>query len=106
MHRYHLTFPDGSSCLCLVMEPTTPAEDEAGIRSIFHAGQQMTVERFIPAIPEKLPWRRDGQTWRLGRFVLTKLDSGLLRVEWPGGQAEGGKDEIKDTVRRNWSEGI
>lgn len=88
------------------METTTEAEDEAGIRSIFHCGDQMLIERIIPPCPEKLPWRRDGNLWRIGRFELTRVMDGMFRLTWPRGSIDGGKDVISAAVRNHWGEGV
>lgn len=101
MHILDLTFTDGKRCRCIVMEPETEEEDAAGIRSIFQ-GRVASIERRVPECPEKLPWRRDGKVWRIGRFELTRIGEGRFRVTWPGGSTEGGKDEISQAVRENW----
>lgn len=102
MHIHDLTFTDGKRCRCVVMEPEGELIDQAGIRSIFLDGYVASVERIIKPPPDKLPWRRDGQVWRIGQFELTRLDAGIFRVTWPGGSAEGGKDEVSAAVRENW----
>jgi len=105
MHNYNLTFTDGKRSRCIVMEPKTEAEDSAGIASIF-CGRLAGIERIIPDCPEKLPWKRDPSSgcWRLHRFTLRK-DGAQWVVEWPGGSAAGGKDEVSAAVRENWNEG-
>jgi hypothetical protein len=96
MHSYDLVFADGKRCRYL-----DPDEDGL-IPSNFHSGYLVSVERIIPPIPEKLPWRRTGaKEWRIGKFVLVRLDDGF-EVSWPGGSACGGKEEVSKAVRENW----
>lgn len=102
MHIYDLTFADGKRCRSIVMEPTTEQEDCAGMRSMFRDGYVLTMDRIIPPPPARLPWRRDGDCWRIGLFELRRLESGLFRVTWPGGSVEGGKEEVSAVVRGNW----
>lgn len=107
MNFYDLTFSDGKTGRCIVMEPDAdPAVDVAGVHSIFHDGYLASMTRVIGDPPARLPWKRDGQAWRLGSFELIKLDGGRFRVTWPNGSEEGGKDEISAAVRENWSKGI
>lgn len=104
MHILDLSFADGKRCRCIVMEPTTAEEDAAAVRSMFHAGYLVAVERVMPRPPAKLPWRRDGSGgWVLHGFRLDKLEAGRFRVVWPGGEVEGGKDEVSEAVRANWA---
>lgn len=108
MHILDLKFSDGRACRCIVMEPETDKSDQAGIRSIFHEGYLAGIERRIPPCPEKLSWKRDhaagDPVWRLHRFTLRK-DGAEWLVEWPGGSARGGKDEVSSAVRENWASG-
>lgn len=107
MKSYDITFTDGKTCRCIIMEPDAdPAIDVAGVHSIFHAGYLSSMTRVIGEPPAKLPWRRDGSIWRIGSFELTKLEAGWFRVTWPGGSDEGGKDDISAVVRENWSDGV
>lgn len=106
MHIYQLTFADGKQCRSIVMEPAEdPAEDVEGVRSIFRPDYLISMDRIIAPPPAKLPWKRDGDCWRIGRFKLVRLAAGLFRVEWPGGSAEGGKDKVSSAVRENWEKG-
>lgn len=108
MQILDLTFSDGRACRCIVMEPTTDAEDQAGIRSIFCEGYLVSIERQIPQCPEKLPWRRDRSSpeplWRLARFELRK-DGDQWRLGWPFGSITGSRDEVSAGVRDNWRDG-
>lgn len=106
MNIYDLTFTDGKRCRCLVMEPAADEqEDLDGVRTMFHAGYLQSMERIIAPPPDKLPWRRDGDCWRIGRFELRRTGDGLFSVTWPGGEASGGKDEVSAAVRGNWRYG-
>lgn len=73
---------------------------------MFGADRLESMRRIIAPPPENLPWKRDGDIWRLHRFELRKLESGSFRCEWPGGSIEGGKDAISSAVREHWSEGV
>lgn len=107
MNFYDLTFTDGKTGRCIVMVPDAdPAVDVAGVHSIFRDGYLTSMTRVIGEPPAKLPWKRDGAGWRIGSFRLGRLDAGRFRVTWPGGSAEGGKEEISQAVRRNWAKGI
>lgn len=105
MHIHHLTFADGKTCTALVMEPSDiPGEDERGITNIFHPGYLARMERVVPEPPSKLPWKRQGDRWVLGRFVLRRQEEVFL-LEWPGGSIVGGKEEVSSAVRENWKDG-
>lgn len=100
MKFYDLEFSDGKRCRMIDpdgdgLEPTN-----------FQPGYMVSMTRIIGEPPAKLPWKRDGQAWRIGSFELVKLESGRFRVTWPDGSAEGGKDEISQAVRENWAKGI
>lgn len=105
MHIYDLKFSDGKSCRSIVMEPTTEAEDCAGITRIFADGYLVSLERIVPPIPDKLLWRRDSRVWRLHRFELGRLAAGSFRVTWPDGSCEGDAEAVKQAVRDNWRYG-
>lgn len=106
MNFYDLTFTDGKTGRCIVMEPDAdPAVDVAGVHSIFRDGYLASMALVIGEPPDRLPWKRDGSAWRIGSFVLAKLAPDLFRVTWPGGEATGGKEEISAAVRENWTNG-
>lgn len=107
MKVFDLDFTDGKRCRCIVMEPLDDEDaDKKGVQSIFHPGYVTGMRRIIAPPPEKLPWKRDGDVWRMHRFELRKLESGSFRCEWPDGSIEGGKDAISSAVREHWSEGV
>lgn len=106
MHIYDLTLSTGKRCRCLVMDPQGEDIDQDGIRSIFREGQVASLERIVMPPPERLPWRRDGKVWRIGRFELRKLEGGEFVVTWPGGEVRGGKDQVSAAVREHWREGV
>lgn len=109
MRSYDIVFSDGKKCRCLAPEEGAEEQDRAALADIFcRDGHIVSITRCIPPVPEKLPWRLDraAKCWRLGRFVLTKPDGGKLRLEWPGGQLEGGKDEVRAAVVENWTVGV
>ena len=91
MHTYQLTFADGKTCRCIIMEPEEdPAVDVLGVHSIFAPGYLVTMDRVIAPPPERLPWKRDGAVWRLS---------------WPGGGVYGTKEQVSAAVRENWTSG-
>lgn len=103
---FDLTFTDGKACRYLCPDPEATEETErASLEAIF-CGRLASMVRIIAPPPEKLPWKRGGDgAWWLHRFRLSKLDSGLFRLDWPDGSAEGEKDEISAAVRLNWEKG-
>lgn len=103
MQILDLTFTNGQRCRCIVMDPQSNAEDEAGIRSIF-CGRLEAVERRIPECPEKLPWKRDGSVFRLARFTLEKSGD-QWRLTWPDGEVVGDREVVSAAVRENWEFG-
>lgn len=108
MRSYDIVFSDGKRCRCLAPEDETAEQDMAALADIFcREGYIVSITRCIPPIPEKLPWRLDraAKCWRLGQFVLTKLEDGALRLEWPGGHMEGSKEEVRQAVVENWALG-
>lgn len=107
MKVFDLDFTDGKRCRCIVMEPLDDEDsDKKGVQSIFHPGYVTGMRRIIAPPSEKLPWKREGDVWRLHRFELRKFESGSFRCEWPGGSVEGGKDAISSAVREHWAEGV
>lgn len=108
MKSYDLAFSDGKRCRCLIPEPAeTEAEDIASVSGIFTApGYLVSVQRYIPPIPAKLPWRRDNAAgcWRLARFELRKA-CGEFALAWPGGSMTGTKDQVRQAVEDNWADG-
>lgn len=106
MHIYDLSFSDGKSCRCIVMEPCAdPACDISGVTNIFAPSYLASMQRVIQPPPDRLSWKRKGNSWVIARFVLTRVSEGLFKCEWPGGSAEGDKDAISAAVRANWSSG-
>lgn len=109
MHTYQLKFADGRACRCIVMEPESdPSVDISGVHSIFQSGYLVSMERVIAPPPAKLPWRRDGDAWRIGSFELRKEAGGLggWLLTWPGGELRSSnRDEIAAAVRENWLKG-
>lgn len=108
MQIFNLTFADGKRCTCLIPDPLDSDEANAkDLGGIFQPGYMISAERVIPKPPTKLPWKavRKG-AWSLGQFVLERIDGGKFRCSWPGGEAVGGKDEISNAVRLNWSFGV
>ena len=101
MRSYDLVFSDGKRCRMIDME----GDGERPTNFDNQPGYLAEMERVIAPPPEKLPWRKDGDVWRIGLFVLSKLESGRFRVEWPGGSMEGGKAEVSAAVRENWKDG-
>lgn len=98
MKTFDLTFSDGKRCRLIDMEgdglpPTN-----------FHEGYLVGFERVIEPPPAKLPWKKDGDVWRIEGFTLRKLDGGRFRVEWDGGSVDGGKDDVSRAVRENWKD--
>lgn len=108
MNFYDLTFSDGKTGRCIVMNLTQiQPVDVAGVHSIFHDGYLASMTRVIGDPPARLPWKRQTATlWTLGRFALSKLPDGKFHCFWPGGEVTGGKDEISEAVRENWADGI
>lgn len=110
MHTYQLKFADGRACRCIIMEPESdPSVDIGGVHAIFREDYLVSMERVIAPPPAKLPWRRDGDVWRIGSFELRKNSSGLGNdwlLAWPGGELRSSsKDEIAAAVRENWLKG-
>lgn len=104
---FDLQFSDGKRCRCISMDPDPDeAVERSNVESIFHQGYVTGMQRIVAPPPEKLPWKREGDVWRLHRFELRKFESGSFRCEWPGGSIEGGKDAISSAVREHWSEGV
>lgn len=99
MRFYDLTFTDGKRCR--MIDP----DGDGQLPTNFHPGYLLSCERIITPPPAKLPWKRDGNVWRIGSFELTRLDTGLFRVTWPRGSVEGGKDIVSAAVRDNWAAG-
>lgn len=103
MQVYDIHFSDGKSCRCIVPFPADDeAEDLNQLRIGFHPGYVTEIVKVIPPPPTKLPWRRDGEVWRIGSFELRKEVDQFVCV-WPGGEVSGGKDVISAAVRENWS---
>lgn len=100
MKFYDLEFSDGKRCR--MIDP----EGDGLAPTNFQPGYLVSMTRIIGVPPAKLPWKREGQVWRLGSFELVKLEAGRFRVTWPGGSVEGGKEEISQAVRENWAKGI
>ena len=99
MKFYDLTFTDGKRCR--MIDP----DGDGLLPTNFQPGYLVAMDRIITPPPDKLPWRKDGDVWRLGSFELVKLEPGKFRVSWPGGSAEGGKEEVSAAVRENWADG-
>jgi len=107
MQSYDLTLSDGKTFRCVCLESAgDPAEDIRQIALPFQTGAHLvTISRVVPPIPDKLPWKRTGEhEWRLANFTLTRTPGGF-QVDWPGGSASGGRDEIASAVRKNWAFG-
>ena len=108
MNFYDLTFADGKTGRCIIMEPEEdPAIDVAGVHSIFAPGYLVTMDRVIAPPPARLPWKRvANDRWELHRFTLTRISAGYFYLTWPDGSTEGGKDHVSATVRENWKFGV
>lgn len=108
MNFYDLTFTDGKTGRCIVMEPDEDqAVDIAGVYSIFRDGYLATMTRVIAPPPTKLPWKRvANDRWELHRFVLTRVSAGHFYLTWPNGSTEGDKDHVSAAVRENWAKGV
>lgn len=108
MKIFDLSFIDGKSCRCIVLEESADdAEEVRQLRNNFHPGYVVDVERVIPPPPSKLPWvaQRKG-LWTPGLFILSRIDAETFQLEWPGGSASGDKEEISATVRLHYLEGV
>lgn len=104
MRVYDLTFTNGQSCRCIIPEPQSEDVDLAELKGMF-CGRLESMKRIIAPPPDKLPWVRKGDEWRLHSFVLKRIDAGAFKLEWPGGSFEGGRDEVSAAVRENWEKG-
>jgi hypothetical protein len=105
MHNYNLTFADGKTSRCIVMEPApTEKEDTDGMQMIFF-DRLVSAERVVLPPPEKLPWQRDGDVWRLYRFELRRQGDGLFLLKWPSGDFAGDKDSVRLAALKNWRDG-
>lgn len=106
MRIYDLTFADNKRCRCIAMDASeTEEQDINSIRQGFHPGYVSGVDRIVPPIPDVLPWKRDGQVWRLHQFELSRLSAGQFELSWPGGSMRGSKDEVRQAVVDNWRSG-
>lgn len=102
MRIFDLDFADGKRCRCIAMDAEeTEAEAIHSIRQGFHRGYLVSAEMIVPPIPDPLPWKREGDAWRLRNFTLSRIEAGFL-LKWPGGELQGGKDEVKAAVIGNW----
>jgi len=103
MKIFDLSFTDGKSCRVIDPDPEGNAEESLrGYQSMFQPGYLVGLVQVIAPPPDRLPWRRDGEFWRIGAFVLVRLDGGGFKCFWPGGDVTGDKDAISDAVRENW----
>jgi len=107
MHIYDLSFADGKSCRCIVMEPCADtSEDIKGATNIFKPGYLQSMDRVMAPAPTKIPWKKQAASlWTCQGFALSRLESGQFHCFWPGGEITGGKDEISAAVRENWQKG-
>lgn len=107
MHVYDFTFADGKSCRVIDPNPgDDPAESLRGFQAIFKPGYLVDMTRIIAPPPERLPWIRQSNTvWTCALFVLERLEAGVLRCTWPGGEVVGDRDEVSAAVRINWLAG-
>lgn len=108
MKVFDLSFTDGKSCRCIVLEESADdPEEERQLRNNFHPGYVATVARVMPPPPTKIPWKRQHKTmWTCGLFALSKLDSGDFHCFWPGGEVTGDKAAVSKAVRENWNLGL
>lgn len=108
MHIYDLSFADGKSCRCIVMQPCEDsADDVRGVTGIFRPDYLQAMTRVIAPAPAKIPWKKQSPSlWTCGLFALSKLDADRFHCFWPGGEITGGKDEVSAAVRNNWSKGM
>lgn len=115
MKVFDLSFNDGKSCRCIVLEESADdAEEARHLISTFHPGYVVDVKRVMPPAPSKLPWKRDGkECWRLNQFTLTKItdeDSGESngwRLQWLDQTLFcNDKESISTAVRANWTSGL
>lgn len=105
MRIFDLSFSDGKRCRCIAMDAEeTEAEAIHSIRQGFHPGYLVSAEMIVPPIPDPLPWKKDGDVWRLRNFSLKRVGVGFL-LKWPGGELQGVKDEVKSAVVGNWRSG-
>lgn len=104
MRVYDLTFTNGKSCRCIIPDPEGEDVELAGLKDMF-GGRLESMKRIIAPPPDKLPWVRKGEEWRLHSFVLRRIYAGVFRLDWPGGSIEGGKDEVSAAARENWEKG-
>lgn len=107
MHVLDLQFSDGKSCRVIDPNPgDDPAESLRGFQAIFKPGYLVDITRIIAPPPERLPWIRQSNTvWTCALFVLERLEAGVLRCTWPGGEVVGDRDEVSAAVRINWLAG-
>lgn len=104
MKVFDLKFNDGRTCraIALETEPTDQADIDSLIRK-FGADRVTSVQRVFPPPPARLPWERQSNSvWTLGLFILTRVEAGVMRLNWPDGELVGDKEEISATVRMNW----
>ena len=100
MKIFDLEFTNGQRCRCIAMEDESTEEAVSSLHSSF-CGKLKSAERILPPIPDPLPWKRDGDVWRLRNFSLKRVGVGFV-LKWPGGELQGGKDEVKAAVIGNW----
>ena len=106
MKVFDLSFSDGKRCRCIIPEPEPDDVELASLRGMFGNDRLESMHRIVAPPPGRLPWKRDGDMWRIHSFKLQKLESGLFRCTWPGGSIEGDKDVISSAVREHWAEGV
>lgn len=112
MKVFDLSFSDGKSCRCIVLEESADdAEEARQLISTFHPGYVVDVKRVMPPAPSKLPWRRSGENcWRLNQFTLSKIIDSVSgeQVGWCLKWLDqtlfcNDKESISAAVRANWT---
>ncbi|MNP07705.1 hypothetical protein D3C76_997430 [compost metagenome] len=109
MRIYDLEFTDGKQCRHIVPQPQATEEEELRITQAIFCGRLKSMIRIIAPPPERLPWKRDGDGWRLGDFVLTKRfdeedQKTRFLLKWPGNELGSyDKEAISTAVRQNWA---
>lgn len=108
MKIFDLTFSDGKSCRCIVLEESDSDEEDCRqLRDKFRAGYVTDIRKVISPPPAKLPWvRAANDTWTLGLFILKRSVEGVMTCSWPDGEVTGDKEEISAVVRLNWESGM
>ena len=110
MKIFDLTFSDGRTCRVIDPDPIEDAaESLRSYQAVFKPGYLVGMQRIVAPPPEKLPWKRDGDGWKLGDFRLSKrfddeTQKTRFLLKWPGNEfASHDKDEISEAVHLHWN---